>query len=322
MGVAGGPDAGNGDDETLVAGAHNHGFRCVGVKSGSEVNKSEAHGRNAPPKVLGHVGVSKFVDDDNGQNQSVENENVAPSLVGEVVERCGVAADFPPMNNGNCRGHREGRESDSSEPRGVNKLGVIVDPGENLVGIKSGEHNHGEIGPPAALLQFFSTFLGSLLHEQNVFFLRSLVPELNGLKIRCEFTDILGIVFNPVLPGVEPRDFFEGTLPVKKLREFPVQRRKLEHTVGARDVNAHDGFAVFAVFAKGRPRIEAGVALRDSACRNVWQSDVEGTSEVHGTFSGSSRPLGSPSCPGGGSRVRRLTRQELRTCRWTDLPQD
>src|SRR5260370_5412747 len=225
------------------------------------------------------------------------------------------------MNYGDSRSHGEGNQGDSGEPRGVNELGVIVEPGEKLVRIKSGEHNHGEIGPPAALLQFFPAVLRSLLHQQNVFFLGSLVPELNGIKIGCEFTDVPGIVLDAVLLGVERCDFFKGPLPVKALSEFPVQRRKLEHTVGTRDVEANDGLAVLDVFTKGRTRIKAGGALRDGARWHLRQPHVDGTSEVHGRSSGSSsRPSGLPSCLGEGSRVRQFTPRGLRTCRWADRP--
>jgi hypothetical protein len=80
---------------------------------------------------------------------------------------------------------------------------VIVHPVEKPIGIDRREGKHGEVAPRVFLLaQHLPPFGGGLLHESDILFQRSLVPEVHRLEALRQFADFLFVVLNSAFLGV------------------------------------------------------------------------------------------------------------------------
>src|SRR5262249_47275899 len=145
-------------------------------------------GGNFAAVMLGGVSVGGLVPTHSDHRGNPENSQVAPGLFGEIVELEGVTTDFTPVSDGDSGHYAKEREREGGKPPRVDPVGSVVEPSQISVGVECRESDFGEVAPFAlGSSQGLATLVGVFLHQQDVFFLRSAMPEADFFHGLGEF---------------------------------------------------------------------------------------------------------------------------------------
>src|SRR6202023_3161654 len=158
-------------------------------------------------------------------------------------------------------------------------------PGEKLVGVESRKQNFRQITVLALLLQMPSPLIGTLLHREDIFLLRGLVPEICRLKTISEFPDLFLTVAETGLAGEKLGDFAIGALAVEQTDEGPILGWKGVHATRAGNVDADNPFAALDVLLTDSRWVHARAALRNGTRGDLRQSNIQDPGEIHLKFS-------------------------------------
>ena len=316
------PDARQGDDQPLITRGLYRAFGRVGIKRRGQVDQRKAHGRDARAVMFTGVRVRIFMEGHHHHSEDIQHRHVAPRFVREIVELHGVAPDFRPVADGQPGRERKRQERQYREPGRINPHRPAVQAGNKLVRVERGEQNHGDIRVSALYLQRFLPVFGALLHQQDVSFLRGLIPEVRRFQFASEFPNLLGVVLHAVLRGIKRGNLLIGALTVEKPDQAPIFFGQRIHQPGARGINAHHQLAVLEVLLEGDVGVQARVTLRQRARWNFRKRYVEGLVEIHRIFSAWRPGARWRSSRGASPRARLAIPPGHRTCRWRDPPPD
>src|SRR5580700_8507363 len=108
---------------------------------------------------------------------------------------------------------------------------------------------------------------------------------MNGFQVAANLLHVLDRNGLTRLPGVCLRHLLEATPAIEEAHQLPGRGSKVEHGIHSRHVNPHRGPAIHNVFFEDNVRVQAWTALRNEARRNLRQSYIECSSEIHGRVS-------------------------------------
>ena len=251
----------NPNHQALKAIAPDLAFGGVGVKRRGQKDKKESHRWHSRAIVFAGQTVTDFVKAQQHGADHPEGRHVQPGLIGEVIELQRVMPDLAPVTGEDPARKGKDHEGEHGKPRRVHKADAPVHPSQEPVWIDGGERDLRKVTPPVLFLLQPTSLVDVSLHQLDVLFLRSLVPEINRLNLRCEVSHRVHGIRRARLLGQNFCHILVGALAIEKLDQVPGLRRKGEHCVHARNKSPDHILSVFNVFSGNDLRMHARIAL-------------------------------------------------------------